>query len=238
MFSFVLFAGFSTVDCALKNTNFSAMPIRCLRVKKGSGSSALMEMSGFSDAGPIDSIVDNFSFLSDDLHNDMFLDYWSKQKKKQSERMLTFAQVVEYIWEPTIEQCVQLLDGLKERSIPLQEVDSLLNRYSNRLENLENQLINLQKGICRVTGRPIPSERWISECVKRMKQYHFLHTHADAAEVFVTFRDKLGLLGDFSVVENLSRKVHGIYVLVFVICLHANFYLVFTFAAVCNICSR
>ena len=193
------------------NTNFSTMPICHLIVKGESGSSALMERPDFCDAAPVGSIVNSFSLLSVDLPNDMFLAYWTKQKEKQGNKMLTFAQVVSDIWEPAIEHCVQLLDGLKDRSISLQLVDSLLKRYRNKLTDLEKQLINLQNGICRVKGKTPPSERWIRGCVSRMEQYYFLHTHADAAKVFVTFKDRLDLHGDFSLVENLSQKVYNVY---------------------------
>ena len=217
-----LFVGFVEANVALMSTNFNTMPICDLFMKKGSGSSALMERPSLRDAAPVGSIVNSFSLLSVDLPNDMFLDYWRKQKKKQVNRMLTFVQVVGDIWEPTLEQCVQLLDGLKNRSISLQQVDSLLEKYGNELRNLERQLINLQKGIYRVKGKPTPSEKWIRECVLRMKQYHHLHTHADAAKLFVDVRDHFGLLGDFSMVENLSRKVYDVYTST-LICLYPNF---------------
>ena len=201
--------GFSEVDFALKTTNFSAMPICDLYVKEKSGSCVLMEKPSFIVAAPVGIIVNDFSLLLADPPSDIFLDCWRKQVEKQGNKPLTFSQVVGDIWKPTIEQCMQLLDGLKERSLPLDEVDSLLEHYSNRLRILEEQLINLQKKICRVKRKQNPRTRWIPECVKRMKHYHHLRTHADVAEVFVTFRDRLGLLGDFSMVENLSRKVDG-----------------------------
>ena len=236
-----MFVGFQDVDDVLMHTDFSAMSICHLRMKEESGSSVLMETPEFRDAAPVGSIVNSFSLLSADPPNDLFLDYWRKQKKKQGNKVLTFSQVVSDIWEPTIQQCVELLDGLKDRSVSLQQVDSLLERYRNKLTDLQKQLINLQKGICKVNGKHTPRERWIRECVIRMEQYYFLHTHADAAKVFVAFRDRLGLLGDFSLVESLSQKVHDVYMhYEGVICLCANFYLlhVFCFTVVFHIGSR
>lgn len=206
-----LFAGFPSVESALLSSDVGAKPISHLCVEVGSGSNATMKRCCFRDAADFDSIVDDFSLLSSDLPNDMFLDYWTKEKEKQGTDMLSFAQVVCDVWQPAIGKCALLLNRLKERSISLQEVDLLLKRYRNRLSVLKTQLINLQTGICKVQNIPILSGSWIPACVNRMEQYHSLQTHADAARTFVFLRDSLGLGGDFSVVENLSIKVVDIY---------------------------
>lgn len=206
-----LCAGFSSVQRALLSSDFGEKPISHLCVEVGSGSNASMQKCCFRDAADLDSIVDDFSLLSSDLPNDLFLEYWTKEKQKQGSGTLSFAQVVCDVWQPAIEKCALLLNRLKERSISLQEVDLLLKRYRNRLSVLKTQLRNLQKGICKVLNIPIPSGSWIPACVNRMEQYHSLQTHADAARTFVFFRDSLGLDGDFSVVENLSIKVVDIY---------------------------
>ena len=188
-------------------TLFRAKPISQLCVEKGYGSNVVMEKQCFRGAKALDSMVDRFSFLSSDIPNDIFLDLWEKQKSKQGQKTLTFAQVVSDVWNPVVEQCTQLLDRLYDRSISLEEVDSLLERYKSRVD-LKRHLIHLHKGVCGVKGDPTPTNGdWIVACVYRMEQYYSLKTHAEAASFFASFKSRLGLRGDFSVVENLSGKV-------------------------------
>ena len=166
-----------------------------------------MEKHCFRGAKALDSMVDKFSLLSSDVPNDIFLDFWEKQKSKQGQKTLTFTQVVSDVWNPVVEQCTQLLDRLYDCSISLEEVDFLLKRYKST-QDLKRHLIHLHQGVCSVKGNSIPTNGgWIVACVYRMEQYYSLKTHAEAARFFASFKSRLGLRGDFSVVEKISGKV-------------------------------
>ena len=201
-------AGFSSVECELLRTTFRTKPISQLCIEKQSGNIVVMEKHCFRGAQALDSIVDNFTFLSWDLPNEIFLDFWRKQKNKQCSKTLTFSQVVSEVWDPVIEQCAQLLDRLNTRSISLQEVDSFWEQYNSRPSYLKRHLILLQQGICSAKSKPTSTnDDLIIACVDKMEQYSSLKAHAQAAKFFTLFQERLGLSGDFSFVKNLADKV-------------------------------
>ena len=162
----------------------------------------------FELARPLEPIVDKFVAISQRHANDLFRKYWKNQKQQHKGVILKFNDIVQ-IWECALEKCITFLESLRDRTISLSSVDSLLANKTRG--NLSQDVRSLEAGVCECTKSPLPSGVWIEGCVSRMYQYQSLFLHASAASAFLALKTSLGLTGDFSMVERLAEQVSVIF---------------------------
>lgn len=118
---------------------------------------------------------------------------------------LTVADVLELVWIPSKEQLLSLKQRFLSGEIPFKEVDKLLELFDNKYEDLvgEIRLITSNQN-----GR---HDRLLEETIRlrmrKIKQYHKLHTCIKAAGIMLKFKNAVGLEGDFQDVEVLYNQV-------------------------------
>ena len=118
---------------------------------------------------------------------------------------LTVADVLELVWIPSKEQLLSLKQRFLSGEIPFKEVDKLLELFDNKYEDLvgEIRLITSNQN-----GR---HDRLLEETIRlrmrKIKQYHKLHTCIRAAGIMLKFKNAAGLEGDFQDVEVLYNQV-------------------------------
>lgn len=160
----------------------------------------------FEAASPLNKILKKFVTVSQDNVNDFFRIYWNKRKSCVNQT-ITFSDILTTVWDKAFHDCVQFIQSLRDRTILLSDVESLLHNYETK-SILVNNIKSLEVGICRCIGRSIDGEQgWIDGCVNRMYQYKSLSCHASTATTFLQLKEMLQLEGDFSLVENLGDEV-------------------------------
>ena len=90
----------------------------------------------------------------------------------------------------------------------LQEVDDRFHGYDSP-SVIQSHLEKLHKGVELCCNRvpPVRCPPWIRSAVERMQQYWTLSRYAKAAETVLELKRKLGLTGEFSLMETIARQV-------------------------------
>ena len=166
-----------------------------------------LTITRFKAARPLDAILIKFMSIFQTYSNDLFHKTWDHCKQQLIGVQLKLGDIVVKLWEKAVHDSSHFIESLRGRSISLPKVEVLLKNYSTD-KNLMKDIRNLEAGICKCIGKPLPaSEMWIKECVKRMYQYNALCQHAYAASAFLQLKKTLELTGDFSIVERLASEV-------------------------------
>lgn len=185
--------------------NHLLMPIKSLCSTETASKKILFVC--FQLAQPLLSILNSYHFLSQVHHNALFQGIWSSKLKVIAKAKLTLSipDLVTKIWNPVFEECCQLLDSVKSRSIKLKDVD----RYFRELEGgyMQHHLINLLKAIEKCHGWTENSLAWVHGAMSHIKHYWSLCEQAEAACSVLGLRDTLKLTGDFKIIENVASKV-------------------------------
>lgn len=163
----------------------------------------------FPDARPLDAYLDDFYTISSKYPNDLFNKYWKERLDAYSEP-IPFSNVDSFVWRPVLQACQSLLDKLESEDMTLLDVDYQFNNvYFGKLHILEQDLLNLQKGVCAIKHIRHIDNSWIKKVVKQIREYWDLCGYRDAAEAFLNIRDTLNLTGDFTLVERVAQKVNA-----------------------------
>lgn len=117
---------------------------------------------------------------------------------------LTVADVLELVWIPSKEQLLSLEQRFLSGEIPFKEVDKLLELFDNKYEDLAGEIRLITSN---QNGRHHLLEETIRLRMKKIKQYHKLHTCIKAAGIMLKFKNAVGLEGDFQDVEVLYNQV-------------------------------
>ena len=187
--------------------DFDSRPIRSLCVSTGP---SRLQNHCFKTAAPLDSIIFKYDFLARHYQNDFFHRIWThaSSRASRSNRELSIPDIVTKIWTPAFEECCKLLDSLRNCSIKLREVDERFLCYDN-ISTIKLHLGHLHRGVevCHNQKPPTKCPPWIDSGVERMQQYWTLSSYANAAQTVLELRDKLGLTGDFSLMETIAKQV-------------------------------
>lgn len=187
--------------------NYDSKQIRSLCVSQGPNQ--LVDKC-FNAAVSLDPIKVKYDFMARHHPNDIFHRVWDVvlMKAGRQNTELTIEDIVTKIWNPTFQECCQILDSLNNRSMMLGEVNERFRNYDDG-NNIKVQLQKLHKGVERCLNRTPPSERptWIDRAVERMQQYWTLSRYATAAQTILQLKEKLELTGDFSLMETIAKKV-------------------------------
>ena len=117
---------------------------------------------------------------------------------------LTVADVLELVWIPSKEQLLSLKQRFLSGEIPFKEVDKLLELFDNKYEDLAGEIRLITSN---QNGRHHLLEETIRLRMRKIKQYHKLHTCIKAAGIMLKFKNAVGLEGDFQDVEVLYNQV-------------------------------
>ena len=207
-FEFVFyFIGLDDLKAQLK-ADYDNYPVNRLCVADGP---SRFKCHLFQSAAPLDPIRMPFDFMSRLCQNDLFHRVWSNAVRKAAHRKqeLTIQDIVDEIWRPAFKECDStILGGLGDGSIKLQAVDSYFSHYAN-IETIKGHLYQLYKGVELCYGRTPPPRcpQWIHSAVGRVHHYWTLGQYAAAAQTVLELREKLGLTGDFHLMETIAEQV-------------------------------
>ena len=140
--------------------------------------------------------------------NDLFLCIWksSLNKAVTSNSQLSLGDVFSLVWEPCLEKCKQLLQSLRDLSMKLSDVDTILKPYEIQ-RSLETCLSSLFKGINDVSCLAF-DHRDIEVAARRIRNYWGLRQYQRSANAILEVKRCLGLQGgNFQSVEKLSQQV-------------------------------
>ena len=184
--------------------NFEEQKINKLCVTSSSDGSCSVVC--FPDARPLDPCLDNFYVISFHYSSDIFNMIWQETLKAIGQ--LSFTDIDVSLWRPALQSCISLLAKLKAGDMTLSDIDHQFKLvYFKKRGQLEQDLINLQRGVNAIKHASASDSNWIWKVVKNIGQYWDLCSYREAAEAFLKIRDTLKLTGNFAIVERLASKV-------------------------------
>lgn len=164
----------------------------------------------FKSATPLDPIKTMYDYMSRHYHNDLFHRIWDRTSIRAAREAtgLTIQDVVTKIWDPTFKECQRILDSLQDNSMKLREIDDRFSSYDGP-DVIQSHLYKLFKGveICCNRKQPQSCPTWIKSAVRRMQEYWTLSRYAKAAQTVLDLRARLGLTGEFSLMETIATQV-------------------------------
>ena len=182
--------------------NNSRDPINSLCTTTPEG---IYQIKCFNSAEALFPYVEKFFIISKKYANTFFESFWLEtlSQVEQSKEVLTFQNVIDFVWKPVLDQCIQLLNDLKTLKIQLSDIDKLLKEKYSYKKSLTRDLENLSKAV-RECCDGVKDLKWIKAVSDQIWQYWELCSYG---EVFLKIRDSLGLIGDFSLIDRVSGKV-------------------------------
>ena len=162
----------------------------------------------FSAAECLFPYIEKFFIISKKYANALFNSFWLEtlSQVECNNKVLTFQEVIDLVWKPVSDRCVQLLNNLQTCKIQLSEIDEVLKeRYSDRV-GLMRDIEHLSKAVSECCDR-VKDFKWIKKVSDRIWQYWELCSYHEPAKAFLKIRDSLALTGDFSLIDRVARKV-------------------------------
>ena len=122
---------------------------------------------------------------------------------------ISFTNVYNEIWTPTIKQCSSLVCNLYRKSINLSEIVQLskMENFSRQLSALSSALLH---GYPAMMGGVTPPDQWVPQLMAHIALYQDISSSTkciDAANVLLKMQKSLHLTGNFKLVENLTKIV-------------------------------
>ena len=143
--------------------------------------------------------------------NEIFECCWDHQIKLNISATtdVSYNSIYELVWKPTISQCQSLLCKLQDKTISLNEVESLY-----QIENFSLQL----SALCDAMHKCYPSfkeslpppHEWVPHTLSHIVIYHEIANNPQctkAARIILQVRASLKLKGDFKTIEDLAKHV-------------------------------
>ena len=190
----------------------SKTPIKDLCVKKAENFNFL----SLESAIPLDDMKIKFDIMLRQNFSELFSKIWkdymktAATAKRKSGSDLTIPDIKTEIWEPAFTECQTLLDSLRERTIQLSVVD----RYFKSVDHKKRMIQSLYVGVEKCMNNEVRDHdpRWITVAVDLMDKYWSLRELVEVADVVLNLKGKLGLTGDFTLIETLAKQVCLIYI--------------------------
>jgi len=159
-------------------------------------------------------MIDNFAVFGKECKNDLFDSMWSENCEKFYDSVaiknISFCDIYEKVWKPTIASCQFLLHVLYEKTITVSNVH-LLGKH----KDIDKHLTSLCAAMhhCYPDTKlvfPDPKE-WVLSVSKDINQLLGASTHLEnlnlALNYCLTLKERLQLKGDFSDLKDLDEKV-------------------------------
>ncbi|CAJ1060881.1 E3 ubiquitin-protein ligase rnf213-alpha-like isoform X2 [Xyrichtys novacula] len=114
-------------------------------------------------------------------------------------KVYTLDMVYSKIFKSCYNKYKALYEGLKSGELPLEEIDSILEDFDGRSEDLPRDLGMM----CRTD--PSDKKQWIEKRVHQIEQYRDLHLAMDSAQFIMAIRNSVCPKGDFHLIEELLQ---------------------------------
>ena len=147
--------------------------------------------------------------------NDFFDLMWQEHCRKfydsvADKKNISFCDIYEQVWKPTIVNCQALLVGLYKRSITVSDV-----KHLSEQKDIDKHLTPLCAAMhqCYPETKSVfpESEKWVSGVSKDINQllgaFTYLEKLNEALNYCLNLKERLHLKGDFSVLKDLDEKV-------------------------------
>lgn len=142
---------------------------------------------------------------------------WNGFSHKLNKASITFTDIYEEVWKPTIASCKDLLHNLCKKSFTFSDIEC----FVTNVKNIEFHVTTLYNAMyqCDFTfvSSLSNSKQWIPQAVKNIAMYLDFAKYAiqvksntvkvTAVEMCLNLKKLLRLKGDFSVVNNLDGQV-------------------------------
>ncbi|XP_066446475.1 E3 ubiquitin-protein ligase RNF213-like [Eleutherodactylus coqui] len=124
-------------------------------------------------------------------------DVESDESPNEEDAEITLEELVERLFTPSLEHCKIIYNDLKTGNVTFEVVDTFLNDFKNKYDQLKDEF----KGLC----HSIAEDRggWISQRVKQIEQYHQLDLAFRSAKVIYDVKTLLNLSGNFQILKML-----------------------------------
>ena len=117
--------------------------------------------------------------------------------------LLSVEEVQELIWAPSNGQLQSLQERFLSGAISFQEIDKLFQVFKNSQDLAKEMRLLISK-----SDSPVKAlEDKINKRIDQIEQYYKLRNCIDAANNILEFRERLGLQGDFHLVEDVYNQV-------------------------------
>ena len=126
------------------NTNFNRCNINklCLTVDQK------CVVRCFPEAAPLEPIMSQFWIMTHECKSKLFSDYWYDRLAliiRSRSSNLALSDIAEEVWSPVFDQCVKLLEELKDYSISLMTVNQLFE--GQPIPTITLSIKQLHKGV-------------------------------------------------------------------------------------------
>ena len=113
---------------------------------------------------------------------------------------------VDYVYHQIFLSCYSkykaLYDGLKSQKVLLEDIDSIVEVYKAKYEDLLKDL-NI---MCRLD--PHDNRKWTKDRISQIQHYCELHLAMESSKIIMDIRNMICPEGDFKVLEKLLQMVH------------------------------
>jgi len=161
-------------------------------------------------------MIDNFSIFGKQYKNELFDSMWSKSCDKfydsvPDKKNISFCDIYEQVWKPTIASCQLLLRVLYEKTITVSDIH-LLGKH----QDIDKHLTSLCVAIHHCypdTKSVFPDPKgWVSGVSKDINQLLKAFTQLEKLDLALSYclslKQRLQLKGDFSDLKDLDEKVY------------------------------
>ena len=188
--------------------DFSSKPI-CSLCSVNEDSTAI-EFKCFLQARPlhIRRVPLFYSLFSGNHHSDLFQKIWKSKLDEvlRTKVKLTFEEVATKVWDPVFEECSELVDSVRGRTLKLKKVDSYFLQL--KVGSVSQNLKDLYTAVEACRNKTEENSGWIQRSVDLMEQYWALCKQVKAANIVLELRDKLKLAGDFEIFQDVASRVN------------------------------
>lgn len=160
----------------------------------------------FELAWPLEPILQKFHYLNQKFPSLLFQNIWACRRSEISEA-LTIADIIPKLWDPIFKECKKLIDGIYNRDIKLKDVDYYFRSIKQRSFAPSIKNLHLAIESCDINWKVDKECDWINKAVVLIEHYFALCNQADAANIVLKLKEKLNLIGDFTVIENVAKNL-------------------------------
>ena len=121
-------------------------------------------------------------------------------KIKSQNDELTFDDIVELVWEPTLGEFTELCRNLATGTITFGKVDKHFAIYKGKYDKLLPEF----RQMCMAAGI---ARNWVTQRFKQIQQYHQLHQYTTGAKLMLDLKNKFQLTGNFGKLDLLLSTV-------------------------------
>ena len=131
---------------------------------------------------------------------------WRKNGGKLKDKVLTMEEIFENLWLPICDQLMSINQQFLSGDMLLKDVDKYLKLFDTDYQALEKEFLLLSSFFSDNTTFNVNEvKRRLGTKIERVKSYKELFDARDAAQTILLLRQKIGLEGDFSEIENLEE---------------------------------